>query len=120
MDIYGEFLKTTVNVDFKGVKIAMDPGNGAAYKIAPKLFEELGAEVYVINDKPDGININLNCGSTHPEEVQQLLREYGADIGLAFDGDADRLIAVDNECQIVDGDHILTICGTSLKKTRAA
>lgn len=116
LELYGDYLKTTLKYDFKGMKIAMDPGNGAAYEIAPQIFRELGAEVFVINDKPNGININLDCGSTHPEEVQKLVKEYGADIGLAFDGDADRLIAVDNECQIVDGDHILTICGTFLKK----
>jgi len=116
LDMYGDYVKSTVKQSFHGLKIVVDPGNGAAYEIAPRLLRELGAEIFVINDKPDGMNINLGCGSTHPEEVQELVRKYNADIGLAFDGDADRLIAVDNECQIVDGDHILTICGTALKK----
>lgn len=115
LELYGDYLKTTINEDFKGLKIVIDPGNGAAYEIAPKLLKELGAEVYVINDKPNGVNINLGCGSTHPEEVQNFVRKYDADIGLAFDGDADRLIAIDNECQIVDGDHILAVCGAFLK-----
>ncbi|MDR5659832.1 phosphoglucosamine mutase [Serpentinicella sp. ANB-PHB4] len=112
---YADYLKTTIQGDFNGLKIAVDPGNGAAYQVAPKLLKELGAEVFIINENPDGININDHCGSTHPEKVQQLVKETGADIGLAFDGDADRLIAVDDQCQIVDGDHILAICGTFLK-----
>mgnify|MGYP001043686609 CR=1 FL=1 len=113
---YMDFLKNTINVDFKGLKVAMDCGNGAAYKAAPELLHELGAQVFVINNNPNGININVNCGSTKPEEVQKLVLETGADIGLSFDGDADRLIACDENGNIVDGDHVLAICGIHLKK----
>ena len=113
---YISYLKETVNVDFTGLKIAMDCGNGAVYDVAPKLLKELNAEVAVINNEPNGVNINVNCGSTNPEMVQKLVLETNADIGLSFDGDADRLIAVDERGNIVDGDHILAICGTSLKE----
>jgi len=112
---YTEFLKTTLNVKLDGLKIAIDCGNGAAYMAAPILLEELGADVYVIHNDPDGTNINVECGSTKPEEVQKLVNEIGADMGFAFDGDADRLIAVDEKGQIVDGDHIMAICGEYLK-----
>jgi len=113
---YSNFLKTTIDIDLKGLKIAVDCGNGAAYMIAPLLLEELGAEVHVIHNDPNGVNINVACGSTKPEEVQKLVKETGADIGLSFDGDADRLIAVDEKGQIVDGDHIMAICGSYLKE----
>ncbi len=113
---YMDFLKNTISVDFKGLKVAMDCGNGAAYKAAPELLHELGAQVFVINNKPNGVNINVNCGSTKPAEVQKLVLETGADIGLSFDGDADRLIACDENGNIVDGDHVLAICGIHLKK----
>lgn len=113
---YMDFLKDTIDVDFKGLKIAVDCGNGAAYKAAPDLLHELGAQVYVMNDNPNGININVNCGSTKPEEIQKLVLETGADIGLSFDGDADRLIACDENGNIVDGDHVLAICGLHLKE----
>ena len=111
---YKDFLKTTIDVDLSGVKIVADCGNGAISKIAPELLRELGAEVVAINTEPDGININLNCGSTDPKKTQELVLKERADIGLSFDGDADRLIAVDDEGNIVDGDHILAICGTDL------
>lgn len=114
--LYIDYLKTTIDQDFRGLKIAIDTANGAAFKAAPEIFRELGAEVHVINYQPDGININLNCGSTHPEALQRLVREVKADLGVAFDGDADRLIAVDEQCQVVDGDHIMNICGYNLKK----
>lgn len=113
---YMEFLKDTINVDFKGLKVAVDCGNGAVYKAAPELLNELGAQVYVIHNDPNGININVNCGSTKPEEIQKLVLETGADIGLSFDGDADRLIASDENGNIVDGDHVLAICGISMKE----
>lgn len=113
---YMDFLKDTVNVDFKGLKVAVDCGNGAVYKAAPELLNELGAQVYVIHNDPNGININVNCGSTKPEEIQKLVLETGADIGLSFDGDADRLIAADENGNIVDGDHVLAICGISMKE----
>lgn len=113
---YMDFLKDTIDVDFKGLKVAVDCGNGAVYKAAPELLNELGAQVYVIHNDPNGININVNCGSTKPEEIQKLVLETGADIGLSFDGDADRLIASDENGNIVDGDHVLAICGISMKE----
>jgi len=113
---YMDFLKNTIDVDLTGMKIAIDCGNGAVYKPAPELLHELGAQVYVINNEPNGININVNCGSTKPEEIQKLVLETGADAGISFDGDADRLIASDENGNIVDGDHVLAICGTYLKE----
>lgn len=111
---YTQYLKTTINVNFEGLKIAIDCGNGASYEAAPILLKELGAEVEVIHNTPNGVNINVNCGSTNPEMVQELVLETGADIGVSFDGDADRLIAVDETGNIVDGDHIMAICGIHL------
>lgn len=113
---YTDFLKTTVNCDFKGLKVAVDTGNGAAYRPAPKLLKDLGAEVIIINDNPDGTNINKGCGSTNPEVIAKLVKDVGANIGISFDGDADRLIAVDETGEVVDGDHIMAICGANLKK----
>jgi len=113
--IYSEYLKTTLDGDLSGLKIAMDCANGAAYEIAPSLFRELGAEVTVTNNHPDGLNINSDCGSTHPDKVARLTREVGAHIGLAFDGDADRLIAADENGRVIDGDRMMLICGTDLK-----
>lgn len=112
---YTDYLKTTIDVDFTGLKVAMDCGNGACYEAAPMLLEELNADIKVINDEPNGININVECGSTCPEKTQELVKEIGADIGIAFDGDADRLIAVDENGDIVDGDYIMAICGEYLK-----
>ena len=111
---YIDHLKSTIKGDLKGIKVAVDCGNGALYKIAPKLLEKLNAEIIVINDKPNGGNINVECGSTNPSMIQSLVLETKADIGLSFDGDGDRLIAVDENGDIVDGDHILAICGTHL------
>lgn len=111
---YTEHLKTTIDGDLKGIKIAVDCGNGALYKIAPQLLREMGGETIVINDKPNGGNINVNCGSTNPSMIQSLVLESGAHIGLSFDGDGDRLIAVDEKGNIIDGDHILAICATYL------
>lgn len=111
---YKEFLKSVIKIDLTGLKIAMDCGHGALYKIGPEIIEELGGQVIAINTTPDGMNINLACGSTKPELVQKLVVEESADLGLAFDGDADRIIAVDEKGQIIDGDHILAICGTYL------
>lgn len=111
---YTEHLKTTIDGDLKGIKIAVDCGNGALYKIAPQLLREMGGEIVVINDKPNGGNINVNCGSTNPSMIQALVKESGAHVGFSFDGDGDRLIAIDEKGNIVDGDHILAICGTYL------
>ncbi|WP_072724535.1 phosphoglucosamine mutase [Tepidibacter thalassicus] len=113
---YVNYLKSIVDVDFKNLKVILDCANGASFEVAPLVFEELGANVITINNKPDGKNINLNCGSTHPELLQQEVLKNNADIGLAYDGDADRLIAVDEKGQIVDGDHIMTICASYLRK----
>ncbi|KUK74038.1 MAG: Phosphoglucosamine mutase [Clostridiales bacterium 38_11] len=116
MGIYMDCIMKTTKSDFSGLKIAMDCANGAVYGVAPEALKALGAQVFVINNKPNGININVNCGSTHPEAVQNLVKDTGADIGLSFDGDADRLIAVDHNGKIVDGDHIMAICGNYMKK----
>lgn len=114
--LYTSFLKETVNNNFNGLKIVIDTANGAAYEIAPSLFKEMGAEVIPIYNQPDGTNINENCGSTNPKGIVKAVQNYKADIGLAYDGDADRLIAVDEKGQIIDGDHIMLICGLNLYK----
>jgi len=113
---YEEFLKSTIDVRLDGIKIVVDCANGAASKIAPEVLSQLGAQVHAIYDEPDGININSLCGSTYPENLQEYVMEMGADVGLAFDGDADRLIAVDERGKIVDGDQMLVICGLNMKK----
>ncbi|KHO63336.1 MULTISPECIES: phosphoglucosamine mutase [Thermoanaerobacter] len=113
---YIEFLKSTIDGDLKGMKIVIDCAYGASSTVAPILFKELGAEVILYGAEPIGERINVNCGSTHPEKLQELVVKNGADIGLAFDGDADRLIAVDEKGNIVDGDHIMAICAIDLKK----
>lgn len=113
---YTDFLKSIIDVKFDGIKVAVDCANGASYKAAPRILTDLGAEIVVKHNTPDGTNINLNCGSTHPEVVSKMVVEEGCDIGLAFDGDADRLIAVDEKGNVVDGDYILAICSTALKE----
>jgi phosphoglucosamine mutase len=105
-----------VNVDLSGIKVVLDCANGAAYKVGPMVFEELGATVISINNTPDGNNINDKCGSTHPESLQKAVVEHNADLGLAYDGDADRLISVNEKGQIVDGDHIMILSAIYLKK----
>lgn len=112
---YKDFLKSTINIDLTGMKIAIDCGHGALYKIAPELIRELNGEVVVVNDNPNGMNINDNCGSTNPDIIKELVIKEKADIGLSFDGDGDRIIAIDNNGKLVDGDHILAICATHLK-----
>lgn len=113
---YADFLKTTVSHSFGRLRIVLDCAHGAAYELAPKVFRELGAEVHVIGAEPDGRNINDGCGSTHPEKLREEVLRLQADIGLSFDGDADRLIAVDEKGEEVDGDYILCICGDALKR----
>jgi phosphoglucosamine mutase len=110
---YVVFLKNTFPRDLtlEGVKIAVDCAHGAAYRVAPAVFEELGAEVVLTGVKPNGQNINAGCGSLHPEVVAKLAVESGAHIGVAFDGDADRLICADEKGRVVDGDHLMAICG---------
>jgi phosphoglucosamine mutase len=114
-DDYINFIKSTVDTDLKGIKVAIDCANGAAYKVAPIALFDLGAEVSVTYNEPDGININNGCGSTHISKLQQFVVETGADIGLAFDGDADRVLAVDEKGNLIDGDQIMTIIGLDLK-----
>jgi phosphoglucosamine mutase len=108
---YIEFCKSTVPHPFSlsGMRIVVDCAHGACYHIAPDVFEELGAEVIAIGREPDGVNINLECGSTHPEALQQKVIDVRADLGIAFDGDADRVMMVDDRGQLVDGDQLLYI-----------
>lgn len=108
---YIQFLKTTVDDDFEGLHIALDCANGATYSLANYLFADLEADISTMGASPDGLNINEGVGSTHPEALAKFVLEKGADIGLAFDGDGDRLIAVDEKGEIVDGDQIMYICG---------
>jgi len=110
-DQYLEFLKGTAAIDLSGLSVVVDGANGAAYEVAPRLLRELGARVIPIHCLPNGININDYCGSTYPDVVRQAVEEQRADLGLAFDGDADRLIAVDDRGGLIDGDSILVICG---------
>ncbi len=113
---YLDFLSSTVKRNFKGMKIVIDAANGAAYRVASKIYQRLGAEIIVINNIPNGKNINVKCGSTHPELLQEVVKVYNADMGLAFDGDADRLIAVDHTGKIIDGDLIIAIIAQSFHK----
>ncbi len=118
---YRTFLKSTLPAEepFKGLKIALDCSNGATFRIAPELFAELGADVIPLSIQPDGTNINDHCGSEHPERLIEAVVEKNADVGLAFDGDGDRLIAVDETGKILSGDHILAICAKALKQKGA-
>ncbi|MDF2922755.1 MAG: phosphoglucosamine mutase [Paenibacillaceae bacterium] len=113
---YLEFLKNTVQSSFKGLKVVLDCAHGAAYELAPRVFRDLGAEVIAAGAEPNGLNINDGCGSTHPEALAALVKRHGADLGLSFDGDADRLIAIDENGEEVDGDYILTICGDAMNR----
>ncbi|MCT7565201.1 phosphoglucosamine mutase [Aliarcobacter butzleri] len=103
------------NLTLKGLRIILDCANGAAYKVGPTILEELGADVITINNKPNGFNINENCGAMHPETVSNLVKEYRADIGLALDGDADRLVVIDEKGEIVDGDNLFGALSVYLK-----
>ncbi len=114
---YIEFAKNSIkSFSLAGLKIVLDCANGAAYSIAPRVFSELGAETIVLNDKPDGKNINQECGALHPEAIQKAVKENSADFGIAFDGDADRLIVCDEKSKIIDGDELLAIFASELKK----
>ena len=115
---YIVYLKSSFprNLNLSGLKIVLDCANGAGYKVAPLIFEELGAEVVSISDKPDGRNINLNCGAMHPEIITEAVRRHRADIGIALDGDADRVIFSDEKGKFVDGDHIMAICAADMKE----
>ncbi len=117
-DRYIRYLQSTLGCELQGLKIIVDCANGAASDIAPRLLSGLGAQVISLHDLPDGLNINDNCGSTHPAALQEAVVKYGAPLGLAFDGDADRVIAVDENGQLVDGDKILIICGLALQEKK--
>lgn len=112
---YIGYLMSVPTRAFKNVKVGLDCANGASSNIVKAVFDALGAKTYVINNDPDGLNINTNCGSTHIEGLQALVKEKELDIGFAFDGDADRCLAVDENGQVVDGDLILYICGKYLR-----
>jgi phosphoglucosamine mutase len=112
---YLEFLLSTVSARFDGMKVALDCGNGAAYRLAPKLFARLGAETIVLNAVPDGRNINLHCGALHVEALREAVLASHADFGAAFDGDADRAIFVSRSGKIVDGDAVLLTAARAMK-----
>jgi len=114
---YIEFAKHTAdNVPLHGLKVVVDCGHGAAYFIAPLIFKELGAEVIITGAQPDGLNINDNCGALHPENAGELVRRFNADLGISFDGDADRVVFTDSSGQVVSGDRILALCAIALKE----
>jgi phosphoglucosamine mutase len=115
---YIAFLKSTLpaNLSLKGLKIVLDCANGATFRTAPQLFSDLGAEVVILGVDPDGKNINHHCGSEHTDDLIKMVLETRADIGLALDGDGDRLIAVDEKGQVLSGDHILLICANLIKR----
>ena len=115
---YIEYIKSTFpkGRTLEGLKVVVDCSNGSAYKITPYALNELGADVIPINDAPDGININADCGAAHPEAMQRAVLEHKADIGIAHDGDADRTILCDEKGEIVDGDKIMAVCSMDMKK----
>lgn len=114
-DDYIEHVLTGIDYDLSGMEIALDCSNGSSSRTAQKLFEKLGAKCHMLFDNPDGININQDCGSTHVENLQKYVVENNLDAGLAFDGDADRCLAVDDKGQLVDGDYIIAIIAADMK-----
>jgi phosphoglucosamine mutase len=114
-DRYIEYAKRTLpgNISFSGLRVAIDCANGAAYRVAPAALWELGAEVVAIHDEPNGFNINDDCGSTHPASLIQKVREVRADVGIALDGDADRMLIVDEKGNVIDGDQIMALIAQS-------
>lgn len=115
---YTVYLKSCVErqSSFEGLKVVLDTANGAAYKVAPLVFSELGIEIITTGNTPDGKNINKDCGSLHPERMGQLVKEHGAFCGIAYDGDADRVLFCDENGEVLDGDHILALCARDLKE----
>ena len=113
---YVDYIKSTVSGDFSNLKIAIDCANGASYECAKLVFKELGADVILLNNVPNGININDKCGSTHMEGLSEFVSAHGCDLGLALDGDADRLLATDEKGNIIDGDKIMIVCGMALRE----
>ena len=120
-DVIGRYIVQLKNsfprdLTLQGLRIVLDTANGAGYKVGPTVLEELGAEVIVLHNKPDGFNINENCGALHPKDVQDAVRKYRADIGFALDGDADRLVVIDEQGDVVHGDQLLGALGFYLHK----
>ena len=120
-DVIGRYIVQLKNsfcqsYTLQGMRIVLDVANGAGYKVGPTVLEELGAEVIVLHDRPDGFNINEDCGALHPKDVQHAVVTYRADIGFALDGDADRLVVIDEKGEVVDGDHLLGALGLYLKQ----
>ncbi|MFQ5685888.1 MAG: phosphoglucosamine mutase [Candidatus Scalindua sp.] len=114
---YIEFVKASVeSMSLKRLRVILDCANGAAYNTAPHILRELGADVIVLNDRPDGLNINLDCGALHPEKMMEVVKREKAHIGIALDGDADRVIVCDEKGKSVDGDHIIAICAINMKE----
>ncbi len=113
--IYEEILLKNFNLDLTGIKIALDCSNGSNYKIAPDVLKSMGAELFVIGNEPNGLNINKDCGSTHLDKLKSLVKEKQADIGIAFDGDADRMLAIDETGALIDGDRIMLALAKDLK-----
>lgn len=118
---YIEFCKSTFpnRLNLKEMKLVLDCSNGATYHVAPSVFRELGARVTTLADQPDGLNINVDCGSTHPQRLQAAVAEQGADLGIAFDGDGDRVLMVDRSGELVDGDELLFIIATATHQQEA-
>jgi phosphoglucosamine mutase len=111
-DVIGRYIVSIkssfpTDLNLSGLRIVLDCANGAAYKVGPTILQELGADIIVVNNKPDGFNINEDCGAMHPEYIGKIVREYRADIGLALDGDADRLVVIDEKGEVVDGDKLI-------------
>ena len=119
-DKYINILKNNFpsNFSLKGMRIVLDCANGAGYKSAPKILSDLGAKVFSIGVKPNGLNINLNCGSTFPEILRKYVKKFRADIGIALDGDADRVIMCDETAQIIDGDQIIAMIAKRWKRKK--
>ena len=119
-DLYLKILRKNFPRDFslKGMKIVIDCANGAGYKSAPKIIKELGAQVITVGTKPNGLNINYKCGSTHPEIIKKFVKKHKADIGIALDGDADRVIMCDEKSQIIDGDQIIAMIAKRWKRKK--
>jgi len=113
---YADFVKETTGVRLDGLHVVLDCAQGASYEVAPLVFKELGAQVSCYYHEPDGTNINDNCGSTHPRRLCELVRELGADVGFAFDGDADRLMAVDERGRLINGDQVMAMLAIHLKE----
>lgn len=116
VDQYVDYLVSLGEGPFSGMKVALDCANGCASVTAPKIFERLGAECHLLHAEPNGLNVNQNCGSTHIGGLQEYVKAHGCDLGFAFDGDADRCLAVDRNGDLVDGDVLMAIFALDLKK----